>query len=176
MQDFKRWYFEARETGRSQKYLDRIQALAEDFKAKTPASATDLTIRNSEIPLSSGAIACLNQDAATYQSQIDQFAKDAKTILKYKGVQVALEEEPVYEYRSRNHDYLLRYHCTTKLITVEKAGHLLLNYPSNHLATQKSAVCEDFACFNQEATRLREQAKIPPASLTLTKSSNQRQR
>lgn len=171
LQEFKQWYFEAREIGRSQKYLDRIQELAEDFKAKTPEALSNPTIQNSEIPLSSTAITHLRQDSTSYQAQIDQFAKDAKTILKYKGKQVLLEGKPVYEYRSRNQDYLLRYHCTTKLVTVEKAGRTLLQYRVNHSTCQKAASREDFDCFHQQATRLREEAKIPPTSLPLIKSN-----
>ncbi|MBD1845698.1 bifunctional DNA primase/polymerase [Cyanobacteria bacterium FACHB-63] len=175
LQDFKRWYFEARETGQSQKYLDRIQALAEDFKAKTPASINDLTARNPEVPLSSAAVLHVKQDSANYQAQIEQFVKDAKTILKYKGKQLQLEEQPVYEYQSRKHDYLLRYHCTTELITVEKAGRSLLQYDANHSTIQKGAGREDFTCFHQEATRLREKAKLP-STLSTSMKPNEHQR
>lgn len=175
LQDFKRWYFEARETGQTQKYLDRIQALAQDFKAKTPAANDDPTMRNPEAPLSPAASIHLKQDAATYQAQIDQFAKDAKTILKYKGKQVLLEGQPVYEYQSHRHDYLLRYHCTTKIITVEKAGRPLLHYDVDRSASQKGVGREDFTCFHQEATRLREKAKLPPTLPTSVKS-NEHQR
>lgn len=175
LQDFKRWYFEARETGRPQKYLDRIQALAEDFKTKTPASINDPMAQNKEIPLSSSAIAHLKQDAVSYQSQIDQFAKDAKTILKYKGKQVSLDGQPMCEYRSRDQAYVLRYHYTTKLVTVEKSGRPILRDGTNDSIAQKGVGREDFACFHQEATRLRERAKLPPTSLTPAKS-NQYQR
>ncbi len=113
----------------------------------------------------------LKQDATTYQAQIDQFAKDAKTIVKYKGTQVVLEGQPVYEYQSCKQDYLLRYHCTTKSVTVEKAGRLLLHYDANRSASQKGAGHEDFTCFHQEATRLREKAKLPPTSSTSIKPS-----
>lgn len=168
LQEFKRWYFEARETGRSQKYLDRIQALAEEFKAQTPAAVADYTIRNPNVTLSSNAHTHLEQDTAKYQARLEQFAKDAKTILKYKGTEAVFEGNAVCQYQSRNQDYLLRYEYATKRITVQKSGQTLLHYQaSKPQATQKAVVGEDFDRFSQEANRLREQAKIPPISLEL---------
>ncbi|MCU0552920.1 MAG: bifunctional DNA primase/polymerase, partial [Leptolyngbya sp. Prado105] len=173
LQEFKRWYFEAREVGRSQKYLDRIQELAEDFKAKTPDAIADSTAQNSEITLSEAAISHLKKDSSAYQTQIEQFAKDVKTILKYRGKQISLQGQPVYEYQSHNQNYLLRYYCVTKSVTVEKSGRLLLQYPVTDHTHSKLVMHEDFACFSREATRLREQAKVPPSTLNLTKSNEQ---
>ncbi len=172
LQEFKRWYFEAREIGRSQKYLDRIQALAEDFKAKTPAAVADPTIQNPDVLLSASALTHLNQDAESYLTKLEQFAKDAKTILKYKGTAVLVDGKSTYQYSARNPDYQLSYYGAQKRITVKKAGQTLFDHQGGKIQpTQKAIVAEDFECFNKEANRLREQAKQPPTSLKLTRSS-----
>ena len=172
LQEFKRWYFEAREIGRSQKYLDRIQALAEDFKAKTPAAVVDSTIRNPDVLLSASALTHLNQDAESYNLKLEQFAKDAKTILKYKGTAVLVDGKSTYQYSARNPDYQLSYHGARKRITVKKAGQTLFDHQGGKIQpNQKAIVAEDFECFNKEANRLREQAKQPPTSLKRTRSS-----
>ena len=167
LQNFRRWYFCARETGRSQPYLDRIQALAEDFKAKTPESTYDSKTRNSDVELSDSAIAHLKIDTDNYQAKIDQFAKDAKTIVKYKGQSVTADEQPIYQYQSQVADYTLRYYCRSQKLTVERAGHLLLDQRTLRGAklAQKTPVAtrEDMHRFNQEANRLRQQARgLPP--------------
>ena len=172
LQEFKRWYFEAREIGRSQKYLDRIQALAEDFKAKTPAAVADPTIRNPDVSLSASALTHLNQDAESYHLKLEQFAKDAKTILKYKGTAVLVNGKSTYQYSARNPDYQLSYYGAQKRITVKKAGQTLLNHHGGKIQpTQRAIGAEDFECFHTEANRLRQQAKQPPTSLKLTRSS-----
>ncbi len=174
LQEFKRWYFEAREIGRSQKYLDRIQALAEDFKAKTSAATTDPTIRNSDVSLSAAALTHLTQDAESYHTKLEQFAKDAKTILKYKGTAVLVDGKTTYQYSSRKPDYQLFYHGTQKRIMVKKAGQTLLDHQGGKIQpAQKAIGAEDFECFYKEANRLREQAKQPPTSLKLARSSEQ---
>ncbi len=160
--DFRRWYFYARETGRSQPYLDRIQILAEDFKAKTPESQSDSTIRNSDVKLSDSAIAHMKIDADNYGAMVEQFAKDAKTIVKYKGESTTFDEQSIYQYCSPVADYRVRYYCQSQKLTVEKAGHVLLDQRSQN--AEKSLVTrEDMQRFRQEAVRLRQQAReIPP--------------
>jgi hypothetical protein len=168
LQEYKRWYFEARETGRSQKYLDRIQALAEEFKAKTPASIADPTVRNPDVPLSMAALTHLKQDAANYYSKFEQFAQDTKTILKYKGTLVLVDGKPTYQYSSHKHNYQLCYHCTDKRMIVEKEEQAILHYQDGKVQlAQKAVVREDFDRFSQEATRLREHANRLPISFEL---------
>ncbi len=153
--DFRRWYFEARETGRSQKYLDRIQELAEEFKARTPAAKVNPTVRNRGYSLSVAAIAHLQQDGTCYRSHVEQFTKDAKTILDYKGSEAIFENQPIRQYKSYTRGYILRYCYATKQIAVEKSGKLILDYQDRqHQPTPKAITHNDFVCFRQEVTRL----------------------
>lgn len=167
--DFRRWYFHARETGRSQPYLDRIQALAEDFKAKTPEALSDDAIRNSDVKLSDSAIAYMKIDANNYQTLVDQFAKDAKTIIKYKGQFVIVGEQSIYQYRSQVADYTLRYYCQSQKLTVEKAGQSLLDQRTlcgaelGQNSEMPQLTRKDLQRFSQEANRLRQQARELPS-------------
>ena len=149
-------------------------AQAEDFKAKTPAATTDPTIQSPDVSLSAAALIHLNQDAESYYTRLEQFAKDAKTILKYKGTAVLVHGKSIYQYSVRKPDYQLSYDGTQKRITVKKAGQTLLDHQGGKIQpAQKAIGAEDFECFHKEANRLREQAKQPPTSLKLARSSEQ---
>lgn len=154
--EFRQWYFKARETGRSQVYLDRIQQLAEEFKAKTPVAAINPNLRNREFSLSVAAIAHLQEDAGNYRSRLEQLARDAKTILDYKGTEALFGDQPIRQYKSYTRGYTLRYIYGTKLITIEKSGKQILNERSGEIRpTPKSATADDFDCLSREVKRLR---------------------
>jgi hypothetical protein len=153
--DFRKWYFEARETGRPQAYLDRIQELAEEFKAKTPAARVSVSARNRDFTLSASAIAYLQQDGTNYRSRLEQFARDTKTILDFKGIEALDGEQQVRQYRAYPRGYTLRYYYATRLITVEKLEKQILNYRQGDIKTApKAAVQSDFDCFRREVNRL----------------------
>jgi Bifunctional DNA primase/polymerase, N-terminal/Primase C terminal 2 (PriCT-2) len=153
--DFRKWYFEARETGRSQQYLDRIQELAEEFKAKTPAARVSSSARNRDYTLSVSAIAHLQEDATNYRSRLEQFARDTKTILDFRGTEALDGEQPIRQCKSYTRGYTLRYYYATRLITVEKIGKqiLICRYGETKTAP-KAATQSDFDCFRREVNRL----------------------
>lgn len=150
LRDFRCWYIWARETGRHEIYLEKIEALALAFKLKTPSAEANIHLINPNFGLSAANLHNMRNDQNRYQEMVENFLRDAKIILDRQGIREICESENVLRYRSRNGEYILSYYSVSNRITVEKNGYLLAYQKEEQISVgNKFVTLKDAALFKR---------------------------
>lgn len=153
LRDFRCWYVWARETGRHERYLQQIEALAVAFKLETPDAEINTHFINPNISLSEANLHNMKNDQIRYQELLEDFLRDAKTIIDNRGSNEICEGENILRYRSRNGEYVLSYHSALHRVTVEKSDCLLAYQQGEQTSIgDKFVTQKDAALFKRAAT------------------------
>lgn len=153
LRDFRCWYVWAKETGRHERYLQQIEALAVAFKLETPGSEIDIHLINPNISLSEANLHNMKKDQIRYQELLESLLRDAKTIINNRGSNEICEDENILRYCSRNGEYVLSYYSASDRVTVEKSGCLLAYQQGGQISIgDKFVTQKDAALFKRAAT------------------------
>lgn len=153
LRDFRCWYIWARETRRHERYLQKIEELAVDFKLKTPYYEVDINLVNPKISLGEADLHNMRNDQRNYQELLEQFLRDAKTILEKRGESKIYDGQNILQYQSKNGEYVLSYYPLLDQVVVEKNNCLLAYQKVGQAGVGEKFVSQrDFLLFRRAAT------------------------
>lgn len=152
LRDFRCWYVWARETERHEIYLQQIEALAVAFKLETPIAKIDIHLTNPNVYLSEANLHNMKNDQRSYQELLENFLRDAKTIIDSRGKNEICDGENILRYHSRNGEYVLSYYPASDQVTVIRNGYLLAYQQAGKASVgDKFVIQRDAALFKRAA-------------------------
>jgi hypothetical protein len=95
----------------------------------------------------------MKNDQIRYQELLEDFLRDARTIIDNRGSNEIVEGESILRYRSRNGEYILSYYSASDRVTVEKNGCLLAYQQGKSIGRgDKFVTQKDAELFKRAAT------------------------